>query len=64
MSIVDKIRHLIGQHPDQAKKGIDKAGDMIDTKTGGKHSDKIDTARQKGRDFTDKLDERPENRSS
>ena len=51
MSLVDKVKELFGQHPDKAEKGIDKAGDMIDDKTGGKHSDKIDTAQDKAKDY-------------
>lgn len=62
MSIVDKVKQLIGQHSDKAKHGIDKAGDMIDEKTGGKYTDKIDTAQQKATDYTDKLGDPPDDR--
>ncbi|WP_329519985.1 antitoxin [Spirillospora sp. NBC_01491] len=54
MSIVDKVKEMLGQHGDKAKHGMDKAGDMFDQKTGGKHSDKVDKAQEKGRDFIDK----------
>jgi hypothetical protein len=50
MSIIDKVKGLLGQHSDKAEKGIDKAGDMIDRKTGGKYSDKIDSAQEKAKD--------------
>jgi antitoxin protein of toxin-antitoxin system len=59
MSIIDKVKRMIGQNPDKARRGITKAGDMIDKKTGGKYSDKIDTARQKATKYTDRLGERP-----
>jgi len=62
MSIIDKVKQLIGQNPDKARRGIAKAGDMIDKKTGGKYSGKIDTAQQKATEYTDKLgrpDDRP-----
>jgi hypothetical protein len=51
MSIVDKVKGMLGQHGNKAEKGIDKAGDVIDEKTGGKHSDRVDTAQEKARDF-------------
>ena len=51
MSIIDKVKELLGQHGDKAEKGIDKAGDMIDEKTGGKYSDKIDSAQEKAKDM-------------
>jgi hypothetical protein len=51
MSIVDKVKEMLGQHSDKAEKGVDKAGDVIDEKTGGKYSDKIDTAQDKAKDY-------------
>ncbi|HZB32538.1 MAG TPA: antitoxin [Streptosporangiaceae bacterium] len=51
MSIIDKVKGLLGQHSDKAEKGIDKAGDMIDDKTGGKYSDKIDSVQEKAKDM-------------
>ena len=50
MSIIDKVKGLLGQHSDKAEKGINKAGDMIDRKTGGKYSDKIDSVQEKAKD--------------
>jgi hypothetical protein len=37
----NKAKDIIGQHPDQANQGIDKAREFADEKTGGKHSDQI-----------------------
>ena len=51
MSIVDKVKQMLGQHPDQAKQGVERAGDMIDERTGGKYSDKIDKAQEKAGDY-------------
>jgi hypothetical protein len=62
MSIVDKVKHLIGQHPDKAEEGIDKAGDMIDERTGGKYADKVDTAQEKATEYTDTLGEQRDDR--
>jgi hypothetical protein len=51
MSILDKVKELLGQHSDKAQQGIDKAGDVINDKTGGKYSDKIESAQDKAKDM-------------
>jgi hypothetical protein len=38
----DKAKDMVTDNKDKIATGIDKAGDMIDKKTGHKHSDKID----------------------
>lgn len=47
MGIFDKIKGLVGGNADKVKDGLDKAGDVIDEKTGGEHTDKIDMATDK-----------------
>ena len=47
MGLLDKIKGLLGGNADKVKEGIEKAGDMVDEKTGGKFSDKIDMAEEK-----------------
>ncbi|MGW8887509.1 antitoxin [Streptomyces sp. NPDC055749] len=47
MSAMDKIKKMLKGHEDHASKGVDKAGDMFDARTQGKHSDKVDTAQDK-----------------
>ncbi|MFD0686569.1 antitoxin [Actinomadura fibrosa] len=54
MSIVDKVKEMLGQHPDKAKKAVDKGGDMFDQRTGGKYADKTDMAQGKAGDYIDK----------
>ena len=34
MSIVDKVKEFLGQHGDKVDKVVEKAGDMVDEKTG------------------------------
>jgi uncharacterized protein YjbJ (UPF0337 family) len=51
MSIVDKVKEMLGSHGDKAKDAVDKAGDMLDQKTGGKYADKVDMAQDKAKDF-------------
>ncbi|NKN51555.1 antitoxin [Clostridioides difficile] len=48
----DDIKNQASQNSDQVEQGIDKAGNAVDDKTGGKFSDQID----KGQDaLKDKL---------
>ena len=44
MGLLDKIKAMIGGNADKVKSGVEKAGDMVDEKTDGKFSDKIDMA--------------------
>ena len=46
----DKAKDLLGQHADQADKGIDKAREVVDDKTGGKFSDQLSTAADKAKE--------------
>lgn len=57
MSIMEKVKHMLGQHPDQAKQGVEKAGDMFDQRTGGKHAERVDQAQQRVNDAIDRGDE-------
>ncbi|MDT0495545.1 antitoxin [Streptomyces sp. NPDC012600] len=47
MSALDRIKKMFKGHEDQAGKGIDKAGDMVDDRTKGKYSGQVDTAQDK-----------------
>jgi hypothetical protein len=62
MSFLDKARakltDAVDQHGDKIAQGIDKAGRVVNEKTGGKHADKIDQATGKARDALDSLDGR------
>ncbi|MGK5556210.1 antitoxin [Actinomadura kijaniata] len=51
MSFADKVKGMLGQHSDKAEQGVEKAGDMLDERTGGKHADKVDMAQDKARDY-------------
>ena len=47
MGLLDKIKSMLGGNADKVKGGLEKAGDMVDEKTGGKFTDKIDMAEEK-----------------
>lgn len=53
-----KLTDAVDQHGDKIAQGIDKAGDMVNERTGGKHADNIDQATGKARDALDSLDGR------
>jgi len=47
---LDKAKDSLGEHEEQADKGIDKAGDAVDEKTDSKYADRVDTAQEKADD--------------
>ncbi|GAB3983421.1 antitoxin [Actinoallomurus sp. CA-150999] len=66
MSLMDKVKNLLGQHGDKVEEAIEKAGDMADRKTGGKYSGQIDTAQEQARRFVERSggEHEPEDRGS
>ncbi|MGV8871360.1 MAG: antitoxin [Rhodococcus sp. (in: high G+C Gram-positive bacteria)] len=44
--IVDKGKDLAAENSDKIDDVVDKAGDFIDNKTGGKYADKIDKVQE------------------
>jgi hypothetical protein len=57
MSLVDKMKDFLGQHGDKVDKVVEKAGDMVDEKTGGKYADKVDKAQEQAKKSADKWGE-------
>ncbi|MBO0652848.1 antitoxin [Streptomyces triculaminicus] len=47
MSMLDKLKGLIKGHPDQARQGVEKAGDAFDTKTQNKYQSQVDAVQRK-----------------
>jgi hypothetical protein len=50
-----KVQDTVATHSDTIKGGIDKAGSVVDDKTGGKYTDKVTTAQEKSKDLVDGL---------
>ena len=50
-----KVSGLAQQHGDKVTHGLDKAAKVVDKKTKGKYSDKIQTGTGKARDAMDRL---------
>ncbi|MFG2371919.1 antitoxin [Streptomyces sp. NPDC048504] len=51
----DKVSVLAQQHGGKIEHGLDKAAKMVDEKTKGKYSDKIQTGTGKAKDAMDRL---------
>ncbi|MER7459904.1 antitoxin [Micromonospora sp. NPDC126480] len=41
-NFMNKAKELVDKYDKQVDKGMDKAGDMADKRTGGKHGEQID----------------------
>lgn len=50
-----KVEDIAGTHGGKISEGLEKVGDFIDDRTGGKHSGTIDTAVDKAQDLIGKL---------
>ncbi|MGI8336603.1 antitoxin [Actinomadura scrupuli] len=53
MSIIDKVKEMLGRHTDKAHDAVDKAGDMFDRRTGGKYADKVDKAQDQAHRYAE-----------
>ena len=57
MGIFDKFKKKAGDltedHGDQVDDAIDKGADFIDDRTGGEHTDKIETGAEKAKELLD-----------
>ncbi|MFD1146697.1 antitoxin [Saccharothrix hoggarensis] len=51
----DKAKEALGQHGDKADQGVDKAGEFLDERTGGRHSEHIQTGTEKAKEGLDRF---------
>jgi len=49
MSVLDKIKGALKGHETQANQAVDKAGDMVDQKTGNKYSSQVDKVQEQAK---------------
>lgn len=56
VNLLDKAKSMLGKNKNAAKSGIDKAGDAVDERTGGKYEGQVDTAQDKAKDYLDRPD--------
>lgn len=50
-ALMDRARGMLHGHSDQAGKGVDKAGQMIDERTGHQYTDQINTGANKAKEM-------------
>ncbi|MVA77441.1 antitoxin [Auraticoccus sp. F435] len=50
MGIFDKAKDAVSGHQDQVDRGVDKAGDAVDQRTGGQHAEQVDKGQDAVRD--------------
>jgi len=56
MGLMDTLKGLIKGKGEKIDGAIDKVGDVVDDKTGGKYTDKIESAQEKAKDVVDKIE--------
>lgn len=54
MGLLDKAKGLLAQNADKVDQAIDKVGDIVDEKTGGKFADAVDKAQEVVKDAAKK----------
>ncbi|MFF2850873.1 antitoxin [Streptomyces sp. NPDC058001] len=57
-NLKEKAEEIAEEHGEKITEGLEKAGDFIDDKTGGKYSDKIDSGVEKAQDLVERLGEK------
>ena len=48
---LEKGKKLAQEHSEQTNQVIERAGDLVDQRTGKKHTDKVDQAQERARQF-------------
>jgi len=56
----NKAKDMVAENRDRIEDGLEKAGDMINQRTGGKHEDKIDQGLAKAKEGLDRAEGRTE----
>ncbi|GLW27713.1 antitoxin [Actinoplanes regularis] len=59
MSFLDKAKEFVGKHDEQVDKLLEKAGEQVDGRTGGKYTSHIDKAVDEAQRRTGEGDTRP-----
>jgi hypothetical protein len=55
-NIRDTTQDLVDSQGEKVGEGLDRAGDLIDDKTGGRYADQIDQGAERAKDALDGLD--------
>ena len=61
MGIFDKAKDALGGQQDKVDAGVEKAGDMVDEKTGDKYTEQVDQGQEMAKDrLRDLTSDQPE----
>jgi phage shock protein A len=61
MGIFDKAKDALSGQSDQVESGVEKAGDMVDEKTGDKYTEHVDKGQDMAKDKLGEMtDDQPE----
>ncbi|WP_019877874.1 antitoxin [Sporichthya polymorpha] len=52
----NKAKDMVSENRDRIEGGLDKAGEMVNQRTGGKHADKIDQGLEKAKQGLDRAE--------
>jgi hypothetical protein len=59
MGFMDKAKDFADDHDEQVDKGVEKAGEQIDDRTGGKYESQVDKGVDKAQERTGTGDSQP-----
>lgn len=54
MSVMNKLKGMLGKHSDRIQQGVDRAAEAADKRTRGKYGKRIGTAREKAKEYVAK----------
>ena len=54
MAFLDKIKNLLSKNADKVDTAIEKAGDVVDSKTQGKYAQQVDKVQDAAKNAVDK----------
>ncbi len=55
MGLFDKMKDLASDHADKLDGVVDKVADVVDDRTGGEHTDKIESAAEKAKGYLEDM---------
>jgi hypothetical protein len=61
MAFLDKIKNLLSKNADKVDTAIEKAGDVVDSKTQGKYASTVDKLQHAAKNAVDKNTPPPQN---
>jgi len=61
MAFLDKVKNLLSKNADKVDTAIEKAGDVVDSKTRGKYASTVDKVQDAAKNAVDKNTPPPQN---